>query len=79
MYGVAKLCPLLMTNKKIFFKLQYLIYVIQNIMLMTKITSGTTSECILDISIFLARYFENRKYVFPNNKLVASFTLSLTE
>lgn len=35
-------------------------------MLMTKITSNTRSECILDISVFLAHYFENRSYVFPN-------------
>lgn len=46
-------------------------------MLMTKITSSTRSESILDIDKFPTHYFKNRKYVFPNNKLVASFSLSV--
>lgn len=44
---------------------------------MTKITSSTRSESILDIDKFPTHDFKNRKYVFPNTKLIASFTLSV--
>lgn len=44
---------------------------------MTKITSSTRSESLLDIDKFPTQDFKNRKYVFPNNELVAFFSLSV--
>lgn len=44
---------------------------------MTKITSSTGLESILDIDKFPTHDFKNKKYVFPNNKSVAFFTLSV--
>lgn len=54
-----------------------IINIIFKIMLMTKRTSSTRLEFIPDIDKFPTQYFKNRKYVFPNNKLIASFTLSV--
>lgn len=45
-------------------------------MLITKITSSTRSECILDISVFLAHYFENGNYVFPNTLSLVNKSVS---